>query len=45
MCLFFRYKEIAGSLENSISDGLEAAPGRNLFSIMNGSVDLIVYLK
>lgn len=40
-----RYKEIAGSLENSISDGLEAAPGRNLFSIMNGSVDLIVYLK
>lgn len=29
--LFFRYKEIAGSLENAISDGLEAAPGVNTF--------------
>ncbi len=33
--LFFRYKDIAGSLENAISDGLEAALGRKLSLIMN----------
>lgn len=42
---FSRYKEIAGSLENAISDGLEAAPGRNLFSDRNTSLYLILYLQ
>lgn len=33
MCLslFFRYKEIAGNLENTISEGLKGAPGKNIF--------------
>lgn len=36
--MFFRYKEIAGSLENAICDGLEAAPGSNLLSLMIGCI-------
>ena len=31
LSLFFRYKEIAGNLENTISDGLKGAPGKNIF--------------
>lgn len=27
-CVFYRFKEIAGSLENAIADGLVTAPGQ-----------------